>query len=133
MAGRKTKIINYQNLTGKQKAWFDYYQEGKSQTEAARLAGYKFPEISGYQNMDKLSGLLEESKKSDVEGRIASIDETREFFTAVMRDESVNIKDRFKAGEILLKLESGLKDKDSDDTKVDEIVVRLGEADKYGE
>ena len=37
------------NLTDKQSKFVDYYvAEGKTQTEAARLAGYSFPEYEGY-------------------------------------------------------------------------------------
>ena len=37
------------NLTDKQSKFVDYYvAEGKTQTEAARLAGYNFPEYEGY-------------------------------------------------------------------------------------
>ena len=37
------------NLTDKQSKFVDYFvAEGKTQTEAARLAGYSFPEYEGY-------------------------------------------------------------------------------------
>ena len=37
------------NLTDKQSKFVDYYvADGKTQTEAARLAGYSFPEYEGY-------------------------------------------------------------------------------------
>ena len=44
------KQITYsKNLTNKQSKFVDYYvAEGKTQTEAARLAGYSFPEYEGY-------------------------------------------------------------------------------------
>ena len=44
------KQITYsKNLTNKQSKFVDYYvAEGKTQTEAARLAGYNFPEYEGY-------------------------------------------------------------------------------------
>ena len=44
------KQITYsKNLTNKQSKFVDYYvAEGKTQTEAARLAGYRFPEYEGY-------------------------------------------------------------------------------------
>ena len=44
------KQITYsKNLTNKQSKFVDYYvADGKTQTEAARLAGYSFPEYEGY-------------------------------------------------------------------------------------
>ena len=43
-----TKFFS-KNLTDKQSKFVDYYvAEGKTQTEAARLAGYSFPEYEGY-------------------------------------------------------------------------------------
>ena len=40
---------NSKNLTGKQEKFIAYYvAEGKTQTEAARLAGYRFPQYEGY-------------------------------------------------------------------------------------
>ena len=37
------------NLTDKQSKFVDYFvAEGKTQTEAGRLAGYSFPEYEGY-------------------------------------------------------------------------------------
>ena len=43
------QMKNYSRLTDKQSKFVDYYvTEGKTQTEAARLAGYSFPEYEGY-------------------------------------------------------------------------------------
>ena len=43
------KISFSKNLTDKQSKFVDYYvAEGKTQTEAARLAGYSFPDYEGY-------------------------------------------------------------------------------------
>ena len=43
------QVKNYSRLTDKQSKFVDYYvAEGKTQTEAARLAGYSFPEYEGY-------------------------------------------------------------------------------------
>ena len=44
-----TQVKNYSRLTDKQSKFVDYYvAEGKTQTEAARLAGYSFPEYERY-------------------------------------------------------------------------------------
>ena len=43
------QVKNYSRLTDKQSKVVDYYvAEGKTQTEAARMAGYSFPEYEGY-------------------------------------------------------------------------------------
>ena len=43
------QVKNYSRLTDKQSKFVDYFvAEGKTQTEAARLAGYSFPEYEGY-------------------------------------------------------------------------------------
>ena len=43
------QVKNYSRLTDKQTKFVDYYvAEGKTQTEAARMAGYSFPEYEGY-------------------------------------------------------------------------------------
>ena len=43
------KSLRKNHLTDKQSKFVDYYvAEGKTQTEAARLAGYSFPEYEGY-------------------------------------------------------------------------------------
>ena len=50
-------------LTAKQQAWIDYYKQGHTATEAARLAGYKaksdkaFGNI-GSENLDKLGSYI---------------------------------------------------------------------------
>lgn len=43
-------------LTAKQQAWIDYYKQGHTATEAARLAGYrgKNHDVIGSQNLVKL-------------------------------------------------------------------------------
>ena len=45
----EAKSLRKNHLTDKQSKFVDYYiAEGKTQTEAARLAGYSFPEYEGY-------------------------------------------------------------------------------------
>lgn len=42
-------VINSTNLTEKQSKFLDYFvSEDKTQTEAARLAGYRLPQYEGY-------------------------------------------------------------------------------------
>ena len=38
-------------LTAKQQAWVDYYKQGKTAAEAARLAGYKARDDNGFQSI----------------------------------------------------------------------------------
>lgn len=64
-------------MTEKQKAWIDYYKQGHTATEAARLAGYrgKNHDVIGSQNLVKLKefikerdAILESPRIADMEG-----------------------------------------------------------------
>lgn len=83
-----------EGLTPKQKAFADYYIELGNQTEAARRAGYKCPNVQGAQNLDKpnIQAYIRERTKPTEDKRIASGDEVLKFWTDVMRGE---IKDAF--------------------------------------
>ncbi len=92
-------------LTAKQQAWIDFYKQGKTAAEAARLAGYKGSnsDVIGAQNLVKLSNYIAERDKILETPRIADMEEINEFWTSVMRDKREETKDRLKASELRAK------------------------------
>ena len=92
-------------LTVKQQAWIDFYKQGKTAAEAARLAGYKGYNLNviGAQNLTKLSNYIAERDKLLETPRIADMEEINEFWTSVMRDKREETKDRLKASELRAK------------------------------
>ena len=92
-------------LTAKQQAWVDYYKQGKTAAEAARLAGYKGSnsDVIGAQNLVKLSKYIAARDKLLETPRIAGMEEINAFWTNVMRDKDEETKDRLKASELRAK------------------------------
>lgn len=92
-------------LTEKQKAWVDYYKQGHTATEAARLAGYKagsddsFQSI-GAENLRKLAAHIQDRDAVLEAPRIAGMEEINAFWTDLIRDEEADMKDRLKASEL---------------------------------
>lgn len=99
-------------LTAKQQAWIDYYKQGNTAAEAARLAGYKAKNANGFQsigseNLRKLAVFVEERDKILETPRIAGMEEINAFWSEIMRDEEREIKDRLKASELRAKAAGG--------------------------
>ena len=95
-------------LTAKQQAWVDYYKQGKTAAEAARLAGYKARDDNGFQsigseNLRKLAVFIADRDKLLETPRIADMEEINAFWTNVMRDKGEETKDRLKASELRAK------------------------------
>lgn len=95
-------------LTEKQKAWIDYYKQGHTATEAARLAGYKARSNNSFQsigaeNLRKLAGFVKERDAVLETPRIAGMEEINAFWTETMRDETADRRDRLKASELRAK------------------------------
>lgn len=89
-------------LTAKQQAWIDYYKQGKSAAESARLAGYRGNnhDVIGAQNLVKLSEYIVERDAVLEKPRIADMDEINTFWSDVMRNSEADLKDRLKASEL---------------------------------
>lgn len=92
-------------MTEKQKAWVDYYKQGHTATEAARLAGYKANsghsfESIGHENLRKLEEFIRDREAVLESPRIADMEEINAFWTATMRDENESTKNRLKASEL---------------------------------
>ena len=89
-------------LTAKQRAWIDYYKQGKTATEAARLAGYK-PDnanVIGAQNVTKLNQYISDRDELLDRARVADMAEINAFWSDTMRNDKADIKDRLKASEL---------------------------------
>ena len=103
-------------LTAKQQAWIDYYKQGHTATEAARLAGYKATsghsfESIGHENLRKLEKFIAD-RDTVLEGpRIADMAEINAFWTEIIRDEAKDLKDRLKASELRARAAGGFVDK----------------------
>lgn len=89
-------------LTAKQRAWIDYYKQGKTATEAARLAGYKpdNAKVIGAQNLTKLNQYISDRDEMLDRDRVADMAEINAFWSDTMRDDTADIKDRLKASEL---------------------------------
>lgn len=89
-------------LTAKQRAWIDYYKQGKTATEAARLAGYKpdNAKVIGAQNLTKLNQYILDRDELLDRGRVADMAEINAFWSDTMRNDKADIKDRLKASEL---------------------------------
>lgn len=89
-------------LTAKQRAWIDYYKQGKTATEAARLAGYKpdNAKVIGAQNLTKLNQYISDRDELLDRDRVADMAEINAFWSDTMRNDKADIKDRLKASEL---------------------------------
>lgn len=95
-------------LTAKQQAWIDYYKQGKTATEAARLAGYKAQSDDAFQsigseNLRKLASYIADRETVLEAPRIADMTEINAFWTAILRDPAQETRDRLKASELRAK------------------------------
>lgn len=103
-------------LSAKQQAWIDYYKQGRTATEAARLAGYKAKSDKAFQNigsenLGKLGQYIADRDAVLESPRIADMQEINEFWTSMMRDTRVEAKDRIKASELRAKAAGAFVDR----------------------
>jgi phage terminase small subunit len=91
-----------EKLTAKQRAWIDYYKQGKTAAEAARLAGYKpdNAKVIGAQNLTKLNQYISDRDELLDRARVADMAEINAFWSDTMRNDKADIKDRLKASEL---------------------------------
>ena len=117
-------------MTDKQKAWIDYYKQGKSVTEAAKLAGYKAKDDNcfssiGSENLRKLAKYIQDRESVLESPRIAGMEEINEFWTKVMRDEHAETKDRLKASEYRAKAAGMFTERVEVNGQIDAAVTKL--------
>ena len=127
-------------LTDRQRAWIDYYKQGHSAAEAARLAGYRGKDsksfsVIGAQNLTKLSRYISDRDSLIDAERVANMEEINAFWTETMRNRAFDIKDRLKASELRARAAGGFVDKvdlrgtvDTAVTKLDGILKQLGDS-----
>ncbi len=105
-------MLDEYGLTPKQKAFADYFLESGNATDAARKAGYKYPEQSGKDNTRKqpVKAYIAERMQPKESARIATADEVLQFLTDVMNGKvkdqfglDASLQDRLKAGQELMK------------------------------
>lgn len=92
-------------LTAKQQAWVDYYKQGHTAADAARLAGYKAKDNNSYQsigseNLRKLADYVKDRDALLEKPRIATMEEVNAFWSQVMRSDEEKTSDRLKASEL---------------------------------
>nr|DAN88586.1 MAG TPA: Terminase small subunit [Caudoviricetes sp.] len=93
------------DVTDKQRKWIDYYKQGETATNAARLAGYKCKDDNSYssvgaENLQKLADYIKDRDAIVDSDRVADMQEINAFWTATMRDKDADTKDRLKASEL---------------------------------
>lgn len=100
-------------LTAKQQAWIDYYKQGKTAAEAARLAGYSGSnhDVIGAQNLVKLKDYIKDRDSVLEKPRIADMREINEFWTGMVRDPNEKPEVRLKASELRARAAGAFIDK----------------------
>lgn len=94
-------------MTPKQQAFVEHYAACGNATEAARLAGYKHPNVAGPVNLvnHSIQAALKVITDQVSSERIATVIETQEFWTALIRGEKEGdpemLKLALKASELL--------------------------------
>ena len=111
--GGVTIVAKNEKLTAKQRRFVDAY-DGNA-TAAALAAGYsaRTAAFIGAENLRKPQ-ILAEIRAREAKRRapmIATREERQSFWTATMRDEAVEMRDRLKASELLGKSEADFIDK----------------------
>lgn len=105
-------MVDEYGMTPRQKAWCDYYLECGNALEAARRAGYKNPERSSKDNVQKrpCKQYIAERMKPAEDKRIADADEVLQYLSDVMRGAvkdqfglDASLQDRTKAAQELMK------------------------------
>ena len=128
-------------LSAKQQAWIDYYKQGRTATEAARLAGYKGRNhhVIGAQNLIKLKDHIQDRDTVLESPRVADMEEINAYWTSVMRNAEETTKNRLKASELRMRAAGGFVDNVQlhgkmtvDQSKLDGIIKQLWGENKSG-
>lgn len=95
-------------LSAKQRAWIDFYKQGNTAAQAARLAGYKAKSDKAFQNigsenLGKLGVYVKDREAVLERPRIAGMEEVNAYWTEVMRNGDEETKNRLKASELRAK------------------------------
>lgn len=102
-------------LTPKQQKFADYYITSGNATESAIKAGYSknTARAIGNENLTKpyIKEYIEELNKKAFNERIADMIEVKQFWSDMLRSETVENKDRLKASEYIAKTNGAFLDK----------------------
>lgn len=102
-------------LTVKQQRFADYYIETGNAAESAIRAGYskKTARSIGQENLTKpyIKDYIIRRNKELEDARIADMKEVKQFWTATMRSQMVEPKDRLKASEMLARTNGAFIDR----------------------
>ena len=93
-----------------------YYKQGHSATQAARLAGYDAKTEQGFaaigsKNLHKLAQHIVQAEERIACDDIASVQEINAFWTQIMRNPNEALRDRIKASELRAKASGAFLDK----------------------
>lgn len=106
-----------EELNLKQKRFAEYYVQTGNATDSYKRAGYKAEGNSAEVNASRLlrnakvMKYIEERNKELDTRFIADIEETKRFWTEILRDPEIDIKDRLKASEYIAKTNGAFLDK----------------------
>lgn len=121
-------------LTDKQRKWILYYKQGKSATEAVKLAGYKIKnpksaEVIGSENLSKLKDYIVDREQLLDAPDIATMEDINRFWTETMNNEDLEMKDRLKASELRARAAGGFIEHKTVNVKGGSVVFISGDED----
>lgn len=121
-------------LTDKQRKWILYYKQGKSAAEAVKLAGYRVKddhsaENIGSENLAKLGEHVQDREDLLDAPDIATMEDINRFWSKVINDPEVEMKDRLKASELRARAAGGFIDRKTVDVKGGSVVFISGDED----
>lgn len=102
-------------LTPKQKKFCDYYIQTGNATESAIKAGYskRTAAVIGNENLMKpyIANYIKSKSVATEISTIATMQEVKEFWASLLRDEKTDKRDRLKASEFIAKTNGAFLDK----------------------
>jgi phage terminase small subunit len=121
-------------MTDLQKKWVLFYKQGKSPAAAAKLAGYNVKnnhsaDNIGRKNLKMLASEITDRDELLNADEVANMQEINRFWTEVMNDKALDMKDRLKASELRARAAGGFIEKKSVDIKGGSVVFISGDED----
>jgi phage terminase small subunit len=121
-------------MTDLQKKWVLFYKQGKSPAEASILAGYNVKDRHSADNIGRKNLKMLASEITDRDellnaDEVANMQEINRFWTEVMNDKALDMKDRLKASELRARAAGGFIEKKSVDIKGGSVVFISGDED----
>ena len=111
-------------LTRKQMAFVAAFHGNAA--EAARAAGYsaKTAKAIGSELLTKpdIKEAIQERERERTDSMIATREERQSFWTAIMRDEETELKDRLRASELLAKSEADFLERFTNETPLPPVI-----------